>query len=408
MKMNKGYFKIVIIIFLVSFSSSLSAQTLYSSALINSAGDGNNWLATGTANGPLILLKQHSLNSGVANRRGSLGWIDNDNNKTETLTWSDAGKVAIGILSGEQRLTIAGNMGLAEINAQRQFSYGCTGDNNTDFFFASATSSGNQRANGGINLNRLQYQSVGSGNDYADKVGIRISGYYDSSDYGLPVYIGGFSYGSSAPVMTITAASVNSTGGNVGIGIADPSNGKLQVVNSSGNTLSLQKTSGAGAIAMGSPSNDYAIIESIDGGGLAIFTRAASMSKAFVIDNTQNIGIGTETPKEKLSVNGNILNNGIVITKKVKVSQSAWSDYVFNDDYHLKPLDEVACFIKNNKHLPDVPSEKEVLEKGIDLGDNQALLLKKIEELTLYLIKQDQIIKQLVAENKTIKEKLQK
>ncbi|MBI2275708.1 MAG: hypothetical protein HYU70_18090 [Bacteroidetes bacterium] len=98
------------------------------------------------------------------------------------------------------------------------------------------------------------------------------------------------------------------------------------------------------------------------------------------ITNMGYMGIGTTMPTEKLSVNGNVR------AKKIIVSQTGWSDYVFNADYKLKSLPEVEAFIKENKHLPEVPSAKEVEEKGISVGDNQALLLKKIEELTLYVI----------------------
>lgn len=118
-----------------------------------------------------------------------------------------------------------------------------------------------------------------------------------------------------------------------------------------------------------------------------------------------NVGIGLTNPTEKLSVNGNIRARKIIITKL------GWSDYVFNDDYKLRSLLDVAQFIKQNKHLPDVPSAKEVEDKGIDLGDNQALLLKKIEELTLYVIelkeenkRQDKKINQIVTENKKLKQ----
>jgi hypothetical protein len=93
-----------------------------------------------------------------------------------------------------------------------------------------------------------------------------------------------------------------------------------------------------------------------------------------------NVGIGTPVPTEKLSVNGNIK------AKKVIVSQAGWPDYVFDSSYSLRSLSEIETFIAKNKHLPDMPSAKEVDEKGISVGDNQALLLKKIEELTLYLI----------------------
>lgn len=98
------------------------------------------------------------------------------------------------------------------------------------------------------------------------------------------------------------------------------------------------------------------------------------------IDELGNMGVGTVTPTEKLSVNGNIR------AKKIIISQSGWPDYVFDSSYSLRTLSEVENFIINNKHLPDMPSAKEVEENGISLGDHQAILLKKIEELTLYLI----------------------
>jgi len=96
-----------------------------------------------------------------------------------------------------------------------------------------------------------------------------------------------------------------------------------------------------------------------------------------------NVGIGTASPSEKLSVNGNIRS------KKLIVTQTGWSDYVFDKEYKLRSLKNLEAFINQNKHLPDVPSAKEVAENGIDVGDNQALLLQKIEELTLYVIEQD-------------------
>jgi hypothetical protein len=99
-----------------------------------------------------------------------------------------------------------------------------------------------------------------------------------------------------------------------------------------------------------------------------------------------NVGIGTATPLEKLSVDGNITANGFITAKKLTVTQTGWSDYVFDKDYKLRSLSSLEAFINQNKHLPDIPSAKEVEEKGISVGDNQALLLKKIEELTLYVI----------------------
>jgi hypothetical protein len=72
-----------------------------------------------------------------------------------------------------------------------------------------------------------------------------------------------------------------------------------------------------------------------------------------------------------------------------------WPDYVFGDTYTLPSPDSLRSYIKKNNHLPGVPAAAEADRKGIDVGDNQAILLKKIEELTLYMLKQEERIKAL-------------
>jgi hypothetical protein len=91
-------------------------------------------------------------------------------------------------------------------------------------------------------------------------------------------------------------------------------------------------------------------------------------------------------------------------TRKVRVDQQTWPDYVFHQDYDLLPLTEVEKFIQKNNHLPEVPSSKEVEQDGLDLGDNQSILLKKIEELTLYIIDQNKKIEEQQQQIKSLQQ----
>lgn len=78
---------------------------------------------------------------------------------------------------------------------------------------------------------------------------------------------------------------------------------------------------------------------------------------------------------------------GGVLTSEVYVKEvEEWYDYVFYDGYSLMPLEELETYVKDQKHLPDLPSESEVLDKGYDMAEMDGVLLKKIEELTLYAI----------------------
>ena len=115
--------------------------------------------------------------------------------------------------------------------------------------------------------------------------------------------------------------------------------------------------------------------------------------------NNGKVGIGTDNPTQRLDVNGNIKAdgayiNGIVYTNEVKEEATKWADFVFNKDYKLPTLQEGENHINEHKHLPDIPSEVEVKENGVSLGEMQAKLLQKIEELTLYVITQDKTIKE--------------
>ncbi|SFT96702.1 hypothetical protein SAMN04489724_3032 [Algoriphagus locisalis] len=112
-------------------------------------------------------------------------------------------------------------------------------------------------------------------------------------------------------------------------------------------------------------------------GGIKFFTNS---TPRMTISDIGNIGIGTTNPGSwKLAVNGQIR------AKEIKV-ETSWSDFVFYDDYKLPTLNEVENHIKEKGHLKDIPSAKEVAENGIYLGEMDSKLLRKIEELTLYII----------------------
>jgi len=114
-----------------------------------------------------------------------------------------------------------------------------------------------------------------------------------------------------------------------------------------------------------------------------------------------NVGIGTTAPQEKLHVVGNAAVKGQVHANEVKVDLNVpGPDYVFEKDYQLTSLEEIKNYIDQNKHLPEVPSAKEMEKNGVQLGEMNMLLLKKIEELTLYVIelKKENVIQQMEIE----------
>lgn len=138
----------------------------------------------------------------------------------------------------------------------------------------------------------------------------------------------------------------------------------------------------------------------ISGGGSSQWTTSASN----IYYSTGNVGIGTINITD---ANYKLFVETGIRTRKVKVDQSTWPDYVFHQQYQLPSLPDVEKYIKANNHLPDVPSADEVERDGLNLGDNQAVLLKKIEELTLYLIDINKKVDKLTEENAAMKKKLE-
>jgi len=140
-----------------------------------------------------------------------------------------------------------------------------------------------------------------------------------------------------------------------------------------------------------------------------LFFRNGQISPLILQDNG-NVVIGKATnytPGSDVSQGYRLCVNGDILCESVVVEQDVPnSDYVFESDYNLRDLYEIEEFVKENKHLPEVPSAKEFKENGYKLAEMDDLLLRKVEELTLYLIEQNKKIEALENENENLKNSL--
>lgn len=138
----------------------------------------------------------------------------------------------------------------------------------------------------------------------------------------------------------------------------------------------------------------------ITGGYLTFLTNNGT--EKMRLDSGGNLLIGVKTAGSyKLAVAGTIG------AKKLQITQSGWADYVFNPGYKLPSLAEVEAHIQANHRLPEIPSEKEISEKGLDVAEMQKLQMQKIEELTLYLIEEHKANLKLQQEVAELKKKIE-
>ncbi len=226
----------------------------------------------------------------------------------------------------------------------------------------------------------------------------------------------------STPRLTILASN-----GNVGITTSNPTE-KLHV---GGNILSTGFVRANGGVQV--PDNTVLTIgnTAVNDGYLRIFSSASSFHTSInfnrslyfrrIQNGTQNLGTllglqsdgtitmgvwerydGTnvDTEGNRLMVNGGILCESIKVIEDVPDA-----DYVFEDDYKLMTLEQVSSFVKNNKHLPNIPSAAEFQECGYKVSEMDEMLLRKVEELTLYMIQMKEELEVLKAENIKLKEK---
>ncbi|AUP79675.1 tail fiber protein [Flavivirga eckloniae] len=198
--------------------------------------------------------------------------------------------------------------------------------------------------------------------------------------------------------------------GNVGIGTKNTGNGLLTLNGNNINLLRLENDElgkealmrfRSRSISGGTLHSDISLYATGNNQGYLGFkvpsNNTINSGYDMIINQSGNVGIGTTTPDSKLTVKGK------VHAQEVKVTVNAGADFVFEDNYDLPDLEKTEAFIKKNKHLPEIASEKDMQENGLLLAEMNIKLLQKIEELTLYTIQQEKRIKTIEKENTELK-----
>jgi len=310
-----------------------------------------------------------SISYRISNKNINTGWVVGNyqddyfiysyTKGSQTVTFKPNGNVGIGITNPIEKLHLEGSLLLDVYNTE--------GAEN-GIFFRQGFNNANK-----YNLSILTYDHQNGG---VSPDGLTLAGFDGIS----------FSTGSNDRNERMRIH----YNGNVGIGTTTP-NAKLEVIGNGINALRLclsgdinDRTNDSPWYGIGLTNYTSLSLEGIrktvqlagyyglllkTGGGL------------FAMHQNGNVGIGTDTPDYKLDVLGTIR------AQELKVDMQG-ADFVFEEDYQLRPIEEVESFVKENKHLPEIAPAKEMQENGVNQSEMNQKLLQKIEELTLYTIEQ--------------------
>jgi len=247
----------------------------------------------------------------------------------------------------------------------------------------------------------LYFQSYGGGFYMTDATWIRT--YNNKSFYhnsGIMRTDGTFQVGPDGNRFVVN------TNGNVGIG-CDPGDARFKIYKSELPTFEL--ASPKSKLQFGIATCDYCFAQGAVIGDAIIRNLGSTHNIILSMPDDGNDGkayIGVSDAYNglwfKIYNNRTLRMNGKLFATEIEVKTNIWSDFVFDEEYKLRTINELEKYIVENKHLPDVPSKDDVINNGINLGEMDAILLQKIEELTLYIIelkKENEELKKLFNDN---------
>lgn len=224
---------------------------------------------------------------------------------------------------------------------------------------------------------------------------------------------GNFGIGTTNPTKRLHVQGDSYFNGNVGIGTSTPQS-KLQIQDgvfslaigkATGQSLNYGTTYiGFNAVRNNATQEWTLAGDGANNGGSVIWTTVGGDIYFSSIPSTNGNSKTLTDAQVKSNIKIHLTTGGILKTKDVLVTSTNWPDFVFEKDYPLMSLQETEQFIKENKHLPEIPSAVEITENGVNLGEMNALLLKKVEELTLYILQQNSDIQTLKEEVRLLKE----
>ena len=326
----------------------------------------------------------------------------------------------VGDDSNRLRATMSNIAGYATIDYYPTLHFR-TGATNSGSYTMTLLSNGNV---GICETNPTQKLHVAGNGCFSGNLGVGISSPATKFHVvGNSYFNGNVGIGVASPATKLHVVGNSYFNGNVGIGVASPLQkfqigtiwtfhdggtkyiGRNVTYTSSGNVRIEQ--GGVSSLNFG----DGSI--SLETAGTGAVGSLVTTTGRLILTSNGNVGIGTTSPGDyKLKVNGKINCTELVVSLGGLISREEggeegeieWPDYVFAEDYNLQSLDDVASYIEQNKRLPEMPSAAEVAENGVNIGEINALLLKKVEELTLYILQQNGDMQALKEEVRLLKE----